>query len=280
MKLPFRYPQSTPHKGGRALFWPVLVAAVVFTLVLAAAGSGFFNQKEATLPVAAASPSAVSSPSSSAPAPLKSAEIAQAKAVNPDVAGWLTVPGTTLDMAVVHTGDNKFYLSHNLQKQYYIRGWPFLDYRDNPDAAGFSKNSIIYGHNRGDGTLFGQLKKYANLAFLNEHPVIYYGTGSEDCYWKIFAVYVTDVNLYYIQTDFTSDAEFSSFIEKMRAQSLYNTGVDVTAQDKILTLSTCTYEFGNARFAVQARLVRKGESLSVPAAIRNPSPASPHHAAG
>lgn len=223
----------------------------------------FVSGKPQEKPVAKlpSSSAAVRSSSQALPVPTKMELMKQAKKENSDTIGWLTVPGTTIDMAVVQTDDNSFYLKHNLKKKYYWKGWPFLDYRDSADPL--PRNAIIYGHNMGDGMLFGQLKMYNDVSFLNKNPVIYFGTGTGDHYWKIFAVYTCSVDFYYIDTDFSSDKSFGRFLNSLESHSIYKTDVDVTPQDKIITLSTCTYEFKNARFVVQARLVRPGESVKV-----------------
>lgn len=212
----------------------------------------------------------------SQPKPSKLAQLLAARNQNPDVVGWLTVPGTSLDLPVVHTADNKYYLKHDINHNPYWKGWPFMDFRNTVQP--FSRNTVIYGHNMGDGTVFGELKKYKDINFLNANPVLYFGTEQQDYYWKIFSVYITDTNLNYIQTDFTGDNDYTGFLTRMKRQSLFNTSVDITASDDILTLSTCTYEFKpDARFVVQARLVRPGEDLSVVPATVNPNPLSPHH---
>lgn len=256
---------------------PVLSAAILFAFF---GGISAFRSHRTVPTVTKAVSSSSSVPASSTsspPLPSKKADILSAQQKNSDVIGWLTVPGTNLDMPIVHTTDNSYYLTHNLDKQTYKKGWPFLDYRN--DAENLGHNSIIYGHNMGDGDLFGELEQFENLDFLNQHPVIYFGTANTDRYWKIFAVYTTDVNFYYINTSFPTDQDFATLVSQMRAQSMFNTTVDVAPTDDILTLSTCTYTFDNARFVIEARLVRPGENYDVAPAEKNPNPASPHHKA-
>ncbi|MDR3645066.1 MAG: class B sortase [Clostridia bacterium] len=201
---------------------------------------------------------------------------AKAKAENSDTMGWLFVPGTTINLAVTQGKDNAYYLKHGLNKQYKWKGNPFLDYSDT--LSPMSQNMIIYGHNMGDGDLFGQLKKYRQLDFLHKYPVIYFGIGGEDYYWKIFSVYITDVSFHYNVSSFVDDTAFESLIAQCTARSFFKTAVDVTGQDTILTLSTCTYEFHNARFVVMARLLREQENEALwdlPAGT-NPDPVGPH----
>jgi sortase B len=199
----------------------------------------------------------------------------EALSINSDTIGWLYVPGTTLNLPIVQTKNNDYYLKKSIYKNYAWKGWPFADFRD--VWSPLPKNLIIYGHNMGDGDLFGELKKFTNLSFLNSNPILYFSTPSKKYYWKIFAVYITDKNFNYIQTNFKDNEEFLSFIFKNKARSLFNTSVDVAASDSILTLSTCTYEFHEAYFVVMARLIRPGETQLVAVATVNPKPLSPHN---
>lgn len=282
-KIPARLQRIATQIRTFATHRKVLVSVVSAVIVFGCVSGILLTLPDRAAPaatrVSSSHSAAVSAPTSavSAPVPSRKADILAANKKNPDVVGWLTVPGTNLDMPIVHSTNNTYYLKHNLEKQSYWKGWPFLDYRNDADNLG--RNSIIYGHNMGDGDLFGQLEQFRKLDFLNQHPVLYFGTGSADRYWKIFAVYTTDVNFYYIQTDFANDNDFASLVTKMRAQSLFNTTVDVLPSDQILTLSTCTYDFKDARFAIEARLVRPGESYAVANASNNPNPVSPHHKA-
>lgn len=198
----------------------------------------------------------------------------QAKAKNSDTVGWLYVPGTTIDLPVTQTTDNAYYLKHGLDKQYKWKGNPFLDYRDT--AA--SKIQIIYGHNMGDGDLFGQLKKYKDLSFLNKYPLLYFSDGTTDRYFKIFSVFITDLNFDYNEPNFSDDASYESLVKQMTQRSFYNTNVDLRPSDTLLMLSTCTYEFHEARFVVVARMLRMNEEESPwdkPAA-QDPNPIGPH----
>ncbi len=193
---------------------------------------------------------------------------------NPDCVGWITVPNTNVDNPVYQTGDNDFYLEHNGIKEKSVYGAVFADYRDIISRAGNTKNVTLYGHHMKDGSMFAQLHRYKNISFYKENPVItfdtIYGTGGE---YKVFACMITnadnmDDNGYFFDfaaPSFRSDADFMSWIEQIRRRSLYNTAVDVNANDQILTLSTCTYEVKDTDLlcVVVARKVREGESVAV-----------------
>jgi len=193
---------------------------------------------------------------------------------NPDCVGWITVPNTNVDNPVYQTGDNDFYLDHNGIKEKSVYGAVFADYRDIISRAGNTKNVTLYGHHMKDGSMFAQLHRYKNISFYKENPVItfdtIYGTGGQ---YKVFACMITnadnmDDNGYFFDfaaPSFRSDADFMSWVEQIRRRSLYNTAVDVNANDQILTLSTCTYEIKGTDLlcVVVARKVRDGESVAV-----------------
>jgi len=193
---------------------------------------------------------------------------------NKDCIGWITVPNTNVDNPVYQTSDNDFYLDHNGIKEKSVYGALFADYRDIISRAGNTKNVTLYGHHMKDGSMFAQLHRYKSVSFYKENPVItfdtIYGTGGQ---YKVIGCMITnadnmDDNGYFFDfaaPSFRSDADFMSWIEQIRRRSLYNTAVDVTTSDEILTLSTCTYEIKSADLlcVVVARKVREGESVAV-----------------
>ena len=185
---------------------------------------------------------------------------------NSDVVGWISVPNTPIDYPVVQTSNNSFYLNHNINKEQNSSGCPFLDYRDVVGRDTLSKNSLIYGHHRRNGTMFAKLKNYNDIDFYKQNPVIRFDTIYNRYEWVIFANIRTTANtatgvpFNYIRTDFQTDEDYAQFIADIRKRSLIDTPVDVTADDNILLLSTCSYEKANWRMIIAARKVRAGET--------------------
>jgi sortase B len=189
---------------------------------------------------------------------------------NPDIKGFLTIPGTPVQNPVVQSSDNEYYLEHTFDKQANGYGTLFLDFRDviNPQ----SQSLIIYGHNMADGSMFGQLNKFQEIDTYKTSSVIDFNTLYGDYKWKIFATFMANTDpkqgyvFNYLDTDFSSESAFTAYINEVRARSLFNIpSVDVKPDDKILTLSTCAYELPNGaeREVIMARRVRDGESLDV-----------------
>ncbi|MGM8299410.1 class B sortase [Clostridium perfringens] len=117
-----------------------------------------------------------------------------------------------------------------------------MDYKNN----GFqNENTIIYGHNMRDTSMFGPLKKYKNLEYLKNNKYISIITKeNKELTYKIFSVYITNSNdTYSISVKFNNQDEFSKYIREICKKSIYNLDEDIKNTDKILALATCSYEF-------------------------------------
>lgn len=204
-------------------------------------------------------------------------------AINPELVGWIKIDGTNLDVQVVQANDNKKYLKTDFYGRNSRYGCPYFDYRG--DAKYFTDNNVIYGHHMSDGLMFSNLDKYKTIDGYKESPIIQYDTIYQTYYFKIFAAFITnsrakDDNDYvfnYTVTDFASDDKFMSFVQEIQKRSIFNTTVNVLPDDKLLTLSTCSHEFSNARLVVVARLCRENEDpiVDTSGATINPAPKYP-----
>ena len=211
--------------------------------------------------------------------------------INSDTVGWLNLPNSDLDDVVLwYPGDrNSYYLRRGFDKvkntgpletQY---GSYFADYRSTFDGgtAGLSLNTVIYGHSMEDnpnGGGFSQLKKYLSEDFARENPYIYFSTTEEDLAWEVFAVSYATINLPYNRPHMTDDEFQSIIIDEVIPRSIYNYNVEVTPEDKILTLSTCCYNLTSVypndyRYIIVAKLVEPGKMTKETADFeKNPSP--------
>ena len=176
--------------------------------------------------------------------------------INSDTVGWLTVNNTVIDYPVVKAKNNDYYLNKDFYKNTSTAGWIFMDYRNDIDVL--DRNTIIYGHSG--------LKKTIMFAGLNEvlkeswytnkdNQIITLDTPNASTKWQIFSIYVTEPTFNYISTYFVNDDEYSNFIYKIKELSVYDFGVDMNLEDKILTLTTC-YEQGTKRLVVHAKLLK------------------------
>ena len=169
----------------------------------------------------------------------------------PDFVCWIYIENTYVNYPVVQAKDNEYYLRRNMDGESNLSGTLFMDYRC--DRETYKGHNIIYGHNNQNGTMFGPLKAYLDKSFWEEHPVFYTYTKDSVTMWKVFSCYETDTENYYIETYFPSITKYQNFLNKLKSDSAYDTGVEVTAEDDILTLSTCyLYNKINGRFVVHA----------------------------
>lgn len=217
-------------------------------------------------------------------------QIKEAREKNEDIVGWLKIDDLEIDGAVVQAENNKRYERQNEWKQYSWTGSYFADYECNlTGREQLSKNTVIYGHNvhfddNKDGERFSQLFHFTNIDFAKEHPYLYFSTydpaasqdgktlSENDMVWQIFSVFYTTTDFNYIQItkDFQNpdsgeitDAQLMNIITEVQKRSEYVYDVPVTAKDKILTLSTCSYRYGkrdDVRFVVMAKLLAPGEA--------------------
>ena len=160
--------------------------------------------------------------------------------INSDTVGWLKVNGIEINMPIVRTTDNNYYLKHSFDKKNNVSGWAFADYRNKFD--GTDKNIIIYGHNRRDDIMFSPLINVVNADWYNveENTIItFIDENQGEKKYQIFSVYQIEVEDYYIQTFFSKDSEYQEFLDTLKSRSIKDFNVEVTSNDKILTLSTC-----------------------------------------
>lgn len=177
-------------------------------------------------------------------------------AANPDLIGWLTIDGTSIDYPVMWTPENPEYYSHRgFDKKESQNGLLFMDEVSDLNEDG--GNIIIYGHNMKNGSMFADLLNYKKESYWKEHPSIQFDTLTETRMYEITAITATN-DLDMLPYSFTSpdDEDAKKAIENMKSHSLYDTGIEMEYGDDFLTLSTCDYSVENGRLVVMARRVQ------------------------
>lgn len=175
------------------------------------------------------------------------------KAINPDTVGWIYVPGTKINYPFVHTTDNEYYLKHTFNKTSNSKGWVYLDYRNNIDNL--SKNNILYAHGLVNNQMFGSMRNVVKKSWYTNksNNYIKISTPNNNYVWQVFSTYTIEPESYYITTYFNDNSEFEKFIDTIKTRSVYDYGVDVNKNDKILTLSSC-YD-NKKRMVLHAKLI-------------------------
>lgn len=176
----------------------------------------------------------------------------------PDLVGWIRIEDTQVDLPVVQASDNDYYLHRSIDGADDINGTLFMDCR--ADAFAPSSNLIIYGHNMKSGAMFGGLKKYLEEPYLSEHDKIMFDTLYEKQTYQIIAVCLSAVGdgtagsyRYYNFIEADSEKDFDLFIQNVRDCAVYDRTTDVTANDSLLTLSTCNSYVEDGRLFIVAK---------------------------
>lgn len=177
--------------------------------------------------------------------------------MNQDITGWIRLDDTPIDYPILQGEDNRYYLDKNYKRQNTRAGSIFMDFRNKVELS--SRNTILYGHDMKDGSMFGNLKKYLEHPFFNQHRLLHFDTLYESYEAEVFSVYRTTTDFNYIQTDFNSKAEYASFLQNIQSRSVFQSRVVLTEDDSILTLSTCDYELDpdKGRLVVHAKLIKR-----------------------
>ena len=172
------------------------------------------------------------------------AELTACLNINPDFIGWLSIPGTDIDYPVVRTSDAEFYLTHDFMRQESIIGCLFS--LDRTDYA-TSQNIAVYGHHMRRSrstTMFQPLHEYKGADFFAAHSEIQFDTLYGSRSYTVFAVInKRESDWDAAVADFDSTEAYQAFLDRAKAWSLYDTGVNVTADDRILTLITCDRDY-------------------------------------
>ena len=221
--------------------------------------------------------------------------IEEAVKKNDDTVGWLHIPGTKIDEAIVCKSDpqdyNQYYYRRNFDKVAYANNdwqsgptvlWADCRITFDGTTAGLPTNTTIYGHNvnvnddpNDSYVMFAPLINFKTEEFAKKTPYIYFSTPEENLVWEVFAASYLSEKLAYNTPDMAA-ADWMTTVEEVRKHSLYNYDVEVTEKDKVLTLSTCTYHLQdgtnigyptNIRFVVVAKLIETPTTLKTEASM-------------
>lgn len=168
--------------------------------------------------------------------------------VNPEIIAWVYIPGTQINYPVAQGKDNNYYLGYNVDGTQNSSGSIFMEMNNNPDFS--DQNSVLYGHNMKDGSMFAGLHDYQDAVFFQSHPYIYiYTPGSEKRY-NIFSAYETDAVSDSYMLTFADERDFMTYVQGAQKKSSLQTAVQVDENDKLLTLSTCVRDRRSKRYVV------------------------------
>lgn len=167
---------------------------------------------------------------------------------NPDCIGWIRFEHLNINYPIMQGEDNDYYLHHTLNGSYLYAGSIFMNYQNKKDFS--DMNTFIFGHNMKNDSMFGLLGNFKNKETFRENPYFWIYTSQAAYRYDIFSCFVADADedtytVYHEESD-----AYRAYIEKLKANSAYDTGVEVDGSDHIVTLSTCTSEGYDYRYIV------------------------------
>lgn len=182
-------------------------------------------------------------------------DFASLQDLNPDIYAWIQIPGTNVNYPIVQSStDDSYYLDHTIEGN---EGYPGSIYTESLNSKDFTDfNTVIYGHDMKDGTMFKDLHKYEDLAFLQENQTVIIYTPEKKLTYKIFAAVVYDDRHILKSYDFSDAAQRQGFLDSISEIRSMNSNVlsepAVNTDSHILTLSTCIGSMPDNRFVVEA----------------------------
>lgn len=184
------------------------------------------------------------------------------KKLNEDIVGWIRIPDTAINYAILKGTRNDYYLNHNMDGSYNILGSIFLPSGAPKDMS--EAHTILYGHNMASGQMFGQLSNYEDVNFWKTHPYVYIYTPDQTHQMAVYSAYQTKDNSDTYTTGYTlGSKEFKNWIRYTQEQSLYATEFEPDSKKQIFTLSTCAdYGVVNDRFVIHCVNIKTKNKFS------------------
>ena len=251
----------------------ICMAVLLFAMTTAVMGC---YQKETepidipgtSAPQPSATPAGEVIPSEVIPSVDRQAELAEARAKNPDTVAWLYIPDAEVDDPVMQAEDNGYYLKLDENGEYAMWGCYYAHCENEIGGRDeLDKNTTIFGHSASncdpDGPKFTKLYRYMDADFVKENPYIYLSVDGDDLIFQITALFITDIEFDYINPN-PIGGELTDFFQTVERKNWLDfDGVTFSEEDTVLTLSTCCRKYdkansGNQRLVVMAKLLPEG----------------------
>ncbi len=168
--------------------------------------------------------------------------------INDDIVGWIYIEGTTVNYPIVQGYDNDQYLYRLIDGTYNSSGSIFMDYRNESDFT--NRHTILYGHHMNNGSMFSDVLNYKEQEYFDEHPIALIITPEQNYVLELFTGYVADTRDSAWDRSFSSDEAYANWLRSIGKKSRFYVNIIPETSDRVVTLSTCSYEFDDARFVV------------------------------
>lgn len=186
-------------------------------------------------------------------------DFASLAGINNEIYSWIYIPDTNINYPVCQsTVDDNFYLDHDIYKNYSYSGTIYSQSCNKTDYS--DRVTVLYGHNMADGSMFANLHKFSDSSFFEEHDRFYVYTPDSKLTYEIASAFVYDDRHIMNSFDFTDDSQFESYLDTIlnprSVSSNVRSGLELSTDDKILTLSTCLNS-GDGRYLLQGVLIKE-----------------------
>ena len=172
---------------------------------------------------------------------------------NPDVVGWILIENTNINYPIVQGTDNEYYVDHLVSGQKNAAGSIFMDFRNEPDFT--DKNTVIYGHNMKNKSMFAHINEYRSQEAYEKRSMGKIMTPDGNFRFRIIAGYVASLDDDAWQMDFENEAAYQKWLEAAVEKSFFDSGYEPDPEHRIITLSTCAYDFDDARYILVCRIL-------------------------
>ena len=179
--------------------------------------------------------------------------LADLQGINPDVCAWLTVDDTNIDYPVLQGDSNTKYLNKDIYGEYSLGGSIFLDYRSSKDFS--DRYSLVYGHHMAGGMMFGDIEKFADKTYFDEHQTGWLYLPGKTYKLEIFAFLEVDAYVSVLFNLPVAEDRWNEIVSHIEDDSTYRRAVDLTNQDKIVAISTCAEGTTNGRTIIIAKMI-------------------------
>ncbi len=175
------------------------------------------------------------------------------QAINPDVVGWISMKDSTIDYPIVQGNDNVYYLNHLINGRESNAGTIFIDV-NNSDPFN-DRNTVLYGHHMlSDPKMFAELENYENQSYYDTHKTLIIETPDKVYELQVVAGIKTVGTGGYVRLGFENDDAFLNYVYSFTSRSTFTSDVSVAAGDRLILLSTCSYEQNDGRYALLCRI--------------------------
>ena len=179
---------------------------------------------------------------------IPSVNFQQLEMQNPDTVGWVYIEDTNINYPVVQGTDNRHYVSTLFDGSVNQAGSIFMDFRNDPEIKDI--HTILYGHNMRNKTMFADILNYQSQEYYDAHPVGIYLTKDKSFVFEIVAGYVASVADAAWQLEFVNEEDVDIWLKDAMARTSFQSRIEPQTGDQYITLSTCSYEFADARFVL------------------------------